>query len=324
MEEDNIPPATLSNVVDGDSAFENFKDIRFFYNNKKALDLFITIYKGPDDDERSKNNVLNLREITLFEFYKWAWEMCKTDDILLKDFFRENIPLCDAKAALEDFFKWKKDTGFGDKDILAHDLLRMVNVGYEIQDSPLSHDFDLISFTKHINTLFEIYESKDKRKEKYVGPYFCFVQSRGMGKTKLLWEYKTHPTDSTENVVDSFLIVPKVSLTETTKREREVFDFVLNTSIPTITYASDDAVMTKADRDRNQAKRVWIKCFFISTILVVSLPTRRLHCYLMNQKSYSTKNSDTKPFFSVAFECGSAKSMTNVPWWLSLQEPTRK
>ena len=164
-----------------------------------------------------------------------------------------------------------------------------------------------------------MYESKDKRKEEYVGPYFCFVQSSGMGKTKLLWEYKTHPTDSTGNV-DSFLILPKVSLAEATEREREVFDFFLDTSVPEVTDGSEDAALTKEEQDKNRAKKVSALIYKRLDQMLLDLkdsrgkPTYTKIALLFDEsQSYSTKNSDTKPFFSDAFESGYGKIVEVVP-----------
>ena len=99
-------------------------------------------------------------------------------------------------------------------------------------------------------------ESKDKKKEEYVGPYFCFVQSSGMGKTKLLWEYKT-----TEKDVNAFVILPNVSLPKFTPKEREVFDFFLETTLPAVTDKPGDAVLTTEELNKTHAKEVALKVY---------------------------------------------------------------
>lgn len=56
-------------------------------------------------------------------------------------------------------------------------------------DTALSHKLDLKEFETRIDSLFAWYGSTAQQK-KYVAPYFCFVQSSGMGKTKILTEYR--------------------------------------------------------------------------------------------------------------------------------------
>jgi len=62
-------------------------------------------------------------------------------------------------------------------------------VDYKIRDTTLSHTYDLACLSNRIEELFGWYSEQDPKK-KYIGPYLCFVQSSGMGKTKLLFEYR--------------------------------------------------------------------------------------------------------------------------------------
>ena len=57
-----------------------------------------------------------------------------------------------------------------------------------IAGTSLSHTFDLDSFATHVYDVFQTYYEKQEASE-YLGPYFVFVQSSGMGKTKILYEY---------------------------------------------------------------------------------------------------------------------------------------
>ena len=52
-----------------------------------------------------------------------------------------------------------------------------------------THDFDLNHFSKRVYDLFQWYEN-DNEKKTFMAPYFALVQSSGMGKTKLLFEFK--------------------------------------------------------------------------------------------------------------------------------------
>ena len=70
---------------------------------------------------------------------------------------------------------------------------RTVYVDYNIEETNLSHPYDLNSFSKHVETLAQEYWNSTKQSDgipRYVAPYFVLVQSSGMGKTKLLYEYR--------------------------------------------------------------------------------------------------------------------------------------
>ncbi|KAG7373908.1 hypothetical protein IV203_013003 [Nitzschia inconspicua] len=70
--------------------------------------------------------------------------------------------------------------------------IRSVDVDYQITDTALSHDCDLVSFAKHIEKLANEYwkDGNSNDPPQYIAPYFCLIQSSGMGKTKLLYEYR--------------------------------------------------------------------------------------------------------------------------------------
>ncbi|KAG7339412.1 hypothetical protein IV203_025411 [Nitzschia inconspicua] len=68
---------------------------------------------------------------------------------------------------------------------------RAVTIEYQITNTKLSHDYDLVSFAKHIETLATEYWNSNETPP-YVAPYFCLIQSSGMGKTKLLYEYRNN------------------------------------------------------------------------------------------------------------------------------------
>jgi hypothetical protein len=64
---------------------------------------------------------------------------------------------------------------------------RMVPVNYEIAESPLSHTADLDALRQRVEETFDWYNCKQDLPS-FVEPYFPFVQSSGMGKTKLLYD----------------------------------------------------------------------------------------------------------------------------------------
>jgi hypothetical protein len=67
---------------------------------------------------------------------------------------------------------------------------RMVPVDYKIADSELSHLADLEALRTRVLETFDWYKpvTPPKKGPTFVAPYFPFIQSSGMGKTKLLFE----------------------------------------------------------------------------------------------------------------------------------------
>jgi len=68
----------------------------------------------------------------------------------------------------------------------------VVPSSHGIVESSLTHDFDLHMFCRSVDSVFDTFYNlpEDKKEDIYSGPYFVFVQSSGMGKTKILYEYK--------------------------------------------------------------------------------------------------------------------------------------
>ena len=87
---------------------------------------------------------------------------------------------------------------------------------FQIANTTLSHQYDLECFSKRVDHLFDCHENEEERK-KYGVPYFCFVQSSGMGKTKILWDYQNKPddpkTDPNTKVI-SFVVIPTHPMTD--------------------------------------------------------------------------------------------------------------
>ncbi len=85
----------------------------------------------------------------------------------------------------------KKDLGNLDKS-LQEASERLVPTDYAL-DTPLVHKFDVDQFSKRIQELFLYYNTETS--ERKLAPYFPLIQSSGMGKTKLLVEYKQSVAD---------------------------------------------------------------------------------------------------------------------------------
>jgi hypothetical protein len=57
-------------------------------------------------------------------------------------------------------------------------------------DRDMMHTFDLKRLQDRVSELFDWYGDNSAPRKKYAAPYFAFIQSSGMGKTKLLWELR--------------------------------------------------------------------------------------------------------------------------------------
>eukprot|EP00980_Cylindrotheca_fusiformis_P020367 scaffold7395_cov73-Cylindrotheca_fusiformis.AAC.1 len=69
---------------------------------------------------------------------------------------------------------------------------RIISISYKIAETNLDYKVDLNLFQKYVDYVFdEYYNAKDDADEanRFLAPYFPFVQSSGMGKTKLLYHF---------------------------------------------------------------------------------------------------------------------------------------
>jgi hypothetical protein len=156
-----------------------------------------------DDDEQK------ILTVTLDEYFRHALEIENTKGGKeLYSYFTLSIIACIVNAVQEAYEEWKEQHGIGTNATRLSDPPRISNMDFQITNSTLSHTHDLDCFTTRVNHVIECHENKIERR-KYVAPYFCFVQSSGMGKTKLLFEY--HKIKRTRlHPIASFLIFPPV------------------------------------------------------------------------------------------------------------------
>ena len=194
-----------------------------YSHNQVALDYFNNSYffDGDDDDRvsfvnkflRSTNEKKKILTMTLDDIFQTVLGK-ETDNgmVVALNFLRDNLYGCIGDRVLEAYKEWKKVKNIRNQKKTSVDLSRMVNVDFQIKDSALSHTYDLICFSKRIDNLFEAHKADNygeidlQRKDKYFAPYFCFVQSSGMGKTKLLYEYSR--ISYQQRGVTSFVIIP--------------------------------------------------------------------------------------------------------------------
>ena len=182
---------------------------------------------------------------TLHDLFHIAWRIEKQDGKKdATDFLRDTLYGCYGTKLDKEYSVWKKDNkivGFGE-DYNA-ERPRLVNVDFRIVDTRLSHQYDLDCFSKKVDHLFDCHESPAKR-DKYVAPYFCFVQSSGMGKTKLLWEYQEN-SYRLPKPVTSMIVLP----TDPTTVDRPIFPILnLDRAGPTLPPIQADMTQVEVER----------------------------------------------------------------------------
>jgi hypothetical protein len=85
------------------------------------------------------------------------------------------------------------------------ETFRVASIDLGIKTETLRHHFDLKLFTEAIDELFKWTRLMSVR-EKYLAPYFALVQSSGMGKTKLMYEFERKSRDE-ESLCDARLLL---------------------------------------------------------------------------------------------------------------------
>ena len=85
------------------------------------------------------------------------------------------------------------------------ETFRVASIDLGIKTESLRHHFDLKLFTEAIDELFEWTRLMSVRKD-YLAPYFALVQSSGMGKTKLMYEFERKSKDE-ESLWDAQLLL---------------------------------------------------------------------------------------------------------------------
>ena len=128
---------------------------------------------------------------------------------------------------------------------------RPVTIGYKIKDSDLSHQYDLQLFTKKvIETDNNYYDDVGARgPNTYVAPYFCMIQSSGMGKTRLLYEYRNSTCSADDN---TRCYEAKTILSGPIKleaAEKGIFDWTFSVSLSASQEQEDMEILRKTNAE---------------------------------------------------------------------------
>jgi hypothetical protein len=104
--------------------------------------------------------------------------------------------------------------------------MRIAPVDYAISSTPLKFGHDLACLSGYIQQLFDEWHSSDswyreQARKQYMAPYFPIVQSSGMGKTKLLYEYKQRSKDT------ACRLIRCVNVLKSNEKETDTFDSLL-------------------------------------------------------------------------------------------------
>ena len=234
-DDNHLPPLT-----DLKQSVAVYFNNRYFFENEVFQDNFMAAISS-----RNTETQLVLKE-SLEAFFQKAHDRENVNgNVVATTFLMNTIHGCRGDRVYEAYARWKEENDIGNKDNDG-DLPRMVSVGFQIKDTELSHTYDLRCFSTHVNGLFNMY-CDDTERKRLLGPYFCFVQSSGMGKTKLLYEYKRIASSTTfHDPVHSFLIVPKAAIKNHSAETMEVFDFILDLELPYFNEGKSPLEMAKA------------------------------------------------------------------------------
>ena len=92
------------------------------------------------------------------------------------------------EAAVKDFFKSTSQRQPSSEE------RKFVNIAFQVKETDMVHRLDVTAFADRVIDVYRQFyhdpDNKDNAGIKYIGPYFAFVQSSGMGKTKILFEFK--------------------------------------------------------------------------------------------------------------------------------------
>ena len=155
-----------------------------------------------------------------------------------------------------------------------------VGIDYQIVETPLAHTFDLQQLGERVEEVFCTFFVD--RGSLYIAPYFVFVQSSGMGKTKLLYSYKFNTTTTT---TARLVLCREAKGGDAGIKEKAVFDDFLAlqscVSHKKTFHEIVDAVFAQLDKVIQNIKAERIVLMFDEA-----------H-YLLEKRSYKSKNDDS-------------------------------
>ena len=98
-----------------------------------------------------------------------------------------------------------------------------VGIAFQIQETDLTHNFDLEKFSTAVDSVFSAFYEQNKTddKDKFVTPYFVFVQSSGIGKTKIMGHHHEggnsprHVKPKSRGILNILILLWRIYIKET-------------------------------------------------------------------------------------------------------------
>jgi len=172
---------------------------------------------------------------------------------------------------------------------------QFVGIAYQIPKSKMSHSFDVEYFADAVSHVFTKYYTTPGD---YVAPYFVFVQSSGMGKTKILYQYKRlleGMKHAERKRVALMVLCRSQSTTDPRKgEEAEVFDKFMNLKDIVVWIGeSNDTI----DFDKTQFKLFQYLDKYVDDVIRESEPVELVLMfdeahYLLRKLKYTKENEE--------------------------------
>jgi hypothetical protein len=198
-------------------AFDYFNDPSLFQDDDDENNEYGTHFYNRFTSDRNQQLFQNR---TIGEFFAVVHEKMEKEGknafAVLESYYLRNKALFKAVA---DYDQWMEEIA---------ENRRLTSADFGITTHALAHNFDLKLFEEQINDVFNWYKvdqrsrsSKDATYKK-VGPYLCFVQSSGMGKTKLMYEYRMKSFQEDSKVASCLILPADIRYPS---HETDVYDF---------------------------------------------------------------------------------------------------
>ncbi|CAJ1928170.1 unnamed protein product [Cylindrotheca closterium] len=167
--------------------FPDAKAINF--RRKVICDVVVAAFKGNQEmisKAKNANKTATALVVASLNFLKHHQERLEIENELSLHSFLSILCM----YVLREYYKRTKEQALL-RPVVSRNNNRMVPVNYLISKTELSHEYDVQKFVhqaERVAKWFDASEDSVNASEYEDAPYFCVVQSSGMGKTKLIYE----------------------------------------------------------------------------------------------------------------------------------------